>query len=456
MSARLLPVAAQASELAKASRRLSSQVVRTSAQGPTLWFPRRGFERESFGLKWFPNREALFESIPAVGPKPVFVAAPYEYEASDSAGLMQARKYAAFASYADYWDLINEFEREEKPQSLHEVFTSEQARCLYFDLDGHPGYKSAHRDLMLWLQLFVRWFFNGDLLGWAPSDPEPVVLASAEPSKYSCHVVFPQVQFRSHEHQSEYMPALLSALPALEVDLGGQESVPVLDRLVDRVPYTSFQLLRGPYACKLKTGELRYDTRLEPDMFFRNDELTCFAGNVDSDYSLVLPKLSELLEQNTALKDLCSRQVERVNINSSRPPSPQSAQDLAALYQDCFRKRHMGGVLYLASMTAVEQFEACLAHLHPDRASDWYSWFRISGVTCRLLDNHVSDLYLQARIWKAHFAWSQGYHSFDEDENINLVEQARGRFVPGINLLVELVQHDNPGLEVYDRRFKCW
>eukprot|EP00930_Biecheleria_cincta_P073788 TRINITY_DN61075_c0_g1_i1.p1 TRINITY_DN61075_c0_g1~~TRINITY_DN61075_c0_g1_i1.p1 ORF type:complete len:465 (-),score=58.58 TRINITY_DN61075_c0_g1_i1:51-1445(-) len=457
MSLRLVP---RAFEVAKTQRRVSSKVVRTSAPGPTLWFPKRGFEPRSFGLDWFPNAEALFESIPAVGPRPVCVAAPYESETHEledrSGGIRQARKYAMFPSHADYWDFIDECEREERPQSLQEIFLSEQPRCLYFDLDGHPAYKRAHKDLMRWLQLFVRWFFSGDQLGWAQNDPEPVVLTSAEPSKYSCHVMFPQVQFSSHAHQCEYISALLGALPALEVDLEGRMTVQVLDRLVDRVPYSKFQCFRGPYACKLKTGELCYDTRLEPEMFFHGDELTCFAGHVDSGYSLPLPKLSELLEWNKELKDFCSRQQERLrdDSSSSRFFSPASSQNQANLYRVCFQKRHLTSQLNLAGRTEIERFEACLEHLHPDRASDRYSWWTISGVTSSLLQDYGSDDAARARIWKAHFGWSSGYTWFDKDENIDMVERANGKRTSGIRLLSNLVKHDNPGLEVRDEHFR--
>lgn len=456
MSRRLLSASARALQVVGTQRQISSQVARSQKPGSTLWFPKRGFKQQEFGLNWFPRKEALVESIPipAVGPRPVLVAADYEFELMDeqfdSAVLRKVKKYSAFPSHRDYWDFINQLERQERPQNLYEILAEEQPRCLYFDLDGHQSYRIAHKDIIHWLQLFVRWFFSGDKLGWAPSYPEPVVLTSAQPSKYSCHVIFPQVQFDNYEHQSEYMTALLAALPTLVVDLEGQKSVPVLDRIVDRVPYTRFQLFRGPFACKLKTGELCFDTRLQPEGFFRNDELTCFAGHTNSDYSLPLPSLSELLEWNKELEDHHSRQLERVH---NRGGGTSLGHGREALYRDCFLKRHQQGQMDLAGKTPVEQFEDCLQRLHPDRASDWWSWFRISGVTFKLLEDCGLEDSARARIWKAYVDWSRCYNGFDMDENIDMVSKARGKRVSGMKFLVALVQHDNPGLEVRSSLF---
>lgn len=426
-----------------------------SSRGPNLWLPRRGFQRREYGLDWYPSKDALLEA----GASPVLVAASYEYEAmdreGDGASLKTARKYASFPSHWEYWDTIREHEKHERPQNLHEIFNEDQPRCLYFDLDGHPSYKSAHKDIIRWLQLFVRWCFSGDRLGWMDTEPEPVVLSSSEPSKYSCHVVFPQIQFASYTQQCEYMPTILAALPSLVVDIEGEESVPVLERLVDRVPYTKFQLFRGPYACKLKQGELRYETRLEPEDYFRRDQLTCFAGYVDTDYALELPALSKLLEWNEELQICHEKQSQRVFASRDTRDSISSVYDQTTLFVERFQMRHRGASrLDLAGLTPLEQFEACLQHLHPDRAADWWSWFRISGVTYTLLEKYRADDVALARIWKAHMDWSSSYVWFDETENVETVMKASDRPVSGMSLLFKLARHDNPALEVRESLWK--
>eukprot|EP00931_Biecheleriopsis_adriatica_P075415 TRINITY_DN49282_c0_g1_i1.p1 TRINITY_DN49282_c0_g1~~TRINITY_DN49282_c0_g1_i1.p1 ORF type:complete len:471 (-),score=82.66 TRINITY_DN49282_c0_g1_i1:73-1485(-) len=440
--------AARSTEGATVAHRQISTSWSRSSRGPNLLLPRRGFQRREYGLDWYPSKESLFEAG-ATPESSVLVAASYEYEAMDREGfgasLKQARKYAAFPSHWEYWDCIQQHDRAERPHNLHEIFVEDQPRCLYFDLDGHPVHKGAHRDITRWLQLFVHWFFSGDRLGWTDTDPEPVVLTSPDPAKYSCHIVFPQIQFSSYQQQSEYMPTLLAALPSLVVDLEGEESVPILDRLVDRVPYSKFQLFRGPLACKLKQGELRYDTRLEPEDFFISNELTCFAGHIDTDYSLELPPLAKLLEWNQELRHHHEKQSRRVFSCTDTLPS---VQDQSVLYQERFQRRLHSNKLDLAGLTPVEQFEACLERLHPDRAEDWWSWFRICGVTCRLLEEYGANEEVRRRIWKAHMDWSSAYPWFEEDENVDMVLKAQGRSSSGIGLLMKLVRHDNPDLDV--------
>merc|ERR1712151_964754 len=124
-----------------------------------------------------------------------------------------------FLNHRDYLDCLNYFEALACRHSLHELVLEHQPRCLYFDLDGVPEHKDLHENIISWLQSFVRWFFSGDSLNWAPEYPEPVVLRSSSPEKFSCHVVFPQIQFRDFAHQSDYLPFLLEALGALQVDL---------------------------------------------------------------------------------------------------------------------------------------------------------------------------------------------------------------------------------------------
>merc|ERR1712113_1273134 len=103
--------------------------------------------------------------------------------------------------------------------------------------------------------------------------------------------------------QTEYITILLSALPALKVHLEGGESVPILQQVVDRGPYTSFQLFRGPYACKMTVGgSFRPETRFEPEGYLHSDPLTCFVGHVEADQALQLPTVQQILSMNEEVR----------------------------------------------------------------------------------------------------------------------------------------------------------
>jgi len=382
------------------------------------------------------------------GPGPVLVGTSYEYRLADvdSCSVKQARKYSSFQNHDAYWECLDHHNIEGIDHNLHEIFPADRPRCLYFDLDGPTGYREAHREIITLLQYFVRWFFDGDRHDWAQQDPEPLVLVSHDPNKYSCHIVFPQVQFRDFEHQSEYIQVLLNALPLVTLDFEGGESVPILARVVDPAVYSKFQLFRGPYACKLKSGLLRPETKLEPEDCFRSDPLAVFAGRIEQDYALELPPVSQLLRNNEVLRHHHETKRWQIMASSVTPGAPSdgvSPQDQALLYDLGFQRKD-GGTIDLAGLSDLEQFEQTLRYIHPDRASQWWSWFRISGVTCKMLQRYAHDPEARRRIWEAHFAWSRSYPGFDAAENVDMVENAYGKRISGLPLLMRLVHFDNP------------
>lgn len=416
-------------------------------RSPGLWKPQRGFQRRDYGLQWHSTKESLL----ADGPGPVLVGTSYEYDAQGASGesaVRQAKKYASVQTHTELWDIICRHEWLDRPHNLHEVFLDSQPRNLYFDLDGEPGYRAIHPEIINWLRVFVRWFFSGDRLGWADSDPEPLVLMTENPAKYSCHVVFPQIHFANYAQQCEYMQIMLNALPALVAELEGGESVPILEKVVDRVPYTKFQLFRGPYACKLTSGVLRRETRLEPEGHFRDDPLAAFASRVNEDYALELPPTARLLEWNEELRFFNERQQSLVSAANGGTMGQVSPQDMANLYTPTFQTGRSGGILDFAGLSDLEQYEVAMQHLNPDRALQWWSWFRMSGVTYTMLDRYKDNADARKRIWKAHFAWSSKYPGFCEDENVNSVMKCQGSRVSGLQLLFQLVRFDNPGMEV--------
>eukprot|EP00932_Pfiesteria_piscicida_P016178 SRR837773.3114.p1 GENE.SRR837773.3114~~SRR837773.3114.p1 ORF type:complete len:312 (+),score=53.83 SRR837773.3114:399-1334(+) len=299
------------------------------------------------------------------------------------------------------------------------------------------------------LTSFVSWFFDkrGD---WQCEALEPVVLTSGDPSKYSAHVVYPQVQFKNYKNQSEYMSVMLSALSAVQVDRPDGSSKALLAELVDTAPYSPFQLLRGPYACKLKNGELDRESCLEPEGHFRSDPLAYFAGHVDAEYALPLPSVGNLLSVNEELRHYRERYLAGLRHSSGSRPGRCSFQDEANLFHLFFSMAGDEGVLDLSRLSDVEKYEVALERLHHHRASQWWSWFRISGVTNDMLRRYGSDPELSRRIWSAHMKWSSGFPDFDEKENKEMVFSCDGRPVSGLNLLLRLLRFDNPGLNVIE------
>jgi len=420
-----------------------------SSLQPGPWRPALGFRQFDYGLDWYSSKD---EAVKASEGR-VLVCSSYEYESlgSGSKSLRRAMRYASFSSYYEYWDCISRYQKGGRPQNLHEVLMSTNPRCLYFDLDGDSRFKSVQNEIVEWLRQYVRWFFSGDRLGWDLSDPKPVVLVSSEPSKYSCHVVFPQLQFADHASQHVYLPALLTALPALEVDAEDEDKLAILQVLVDRMPYTKFQPLRGPYACKLKDRELHTDTQLVPeDSFFQSDPLTCFAGYVEPSYALPMPPLAQLLQWNRDISDFEKQHRERIAApDGGKSISPQ---DAANLYDSAFQQPQ-GGILDLAGQDDIAVYEQALKWIHPERALQYWSWFRICGVTCSMLEQHADDAAAQTRIWGAHRSWSSSYPHYSDEENLQTVEKARGKRPSGVALLRRLVRFDNPNMDI---RFAIW
>mmetsp|Transcript_53728 Transcript_53728/g.136321 ORF Transcript_53728/g.136321 Transcript_53728/m.136321 type:complete len:487 (-) Transcript_53728:68-1528(-) len=401
-----------------------------------------GFKHREYGLQWYPSRDALLEADPG----PVLVGTSYEYAKGER--VTQARKYSAFQSHEDYFEVINDRLNDGLLHNLHEVMQETEARCLYFDLDGPPSYRAIHNTIISLLRQYVWWFFGGERRAWRPEALEPVVLTSEDPNKYSAHVVFPEVQFRDHAHQEEYIKVLLSALPALTVDMPDGSKLPLLEKIVDCMPYSRFQLFRGPYACKLKQGQLMADTCLEPEGYFRSDPLAAFASHVDPGYALPLPSVEQLLAENEELRHFRNSRSRLISLSARRGQNGMvSSQDEANLFQPLFQMPG-DGELDLVGMTDVEQFETALKWLHPHRATQFWSWFRLSGVTYSMLARYTDNPGARRRILDAHFAWSRGYESFDKEENVNMIEKSQGRPVSGLSLLMRLARFDNPDMTV--------
>lgn len=412
-----------------------------------------GFRRFELGMEWFPTKDALLDAAPG----PVLVGSSYSYlnhRGKSKGDLKQARKYAAFSSHWEYWEKISDCHKQGLQQNLHEVLPAFQPRCLYFDLDGDVNFSPLHMEIVEWLRSYVRWFFQGERMEWEDAAPEPVVLRSGDCSKYSCHVVFPQIQFRNYAQQREYMIRLLSGLSLMKLELTEGRQLHILQEVVDRVPYMPFQLFRGPYASKLKSNILEPQTQLLPEEFFRESQLSCFASHVDPDYALPLATAQELLDWNIKLQELLLERNAKVENACGTWQAPYVPHDLdfVNLYDPMFQQRG-GGFLDLAGRTEVEVYEECLKQLHPNRCNQFWTWFRISGVTCWMLERFGHTSETRSRIWAAHHEWSRGYPYYCEVENMDRVYEGEGKRLPSLSLLRRLVRFDNPDMSV---RWSTW
>eukprot|EP00746_Dinoflagellata_sp_MGD_P005264 gnl/MRDRNA2_/MRDRNA2_110201_c0_seq1.p1 gnl/MRDRNA2_/MRDRNA2_110201_c0~~gnl/MRDRNA2_/MRDRNA2_110201_c0_seq1.p1 ORF type:complete len:618 (+),score=94.58 gnl/MRDRNA2_/MRDRNA2_110201_c0_seq1:244-1854(+) len=368
----------------------------------------------------------------------------------------QVKKFSAFATHYDYWDTVTRHLKSQEPQGLYEALQEDQPRCLYFDLDGRPELRGMHEDIVELLRYFVRWTLGGESLGWGVEDPIPVTLSSQDPNKYSCHVVFPQIQFANHKHMREFVEPILRTLPMLTIEEDGNP-VPLLDLVVDRVPYMRFQLLRGPFACKLKDGLLRPDTCLRPDdeEYFRDNPLSCFAGYLEDDFKLPMLALDQLMESIPEVHEAELRTCNataRVNgsiasLSSDGDWTP-SLNDMTLLYTEEFQMRNTIRSQDFSCKSPIEVYETALQMLHPARASQFWSWFRISGVTYSMLERYNDDSDAKDRIWQAHRNWSRSYHRYDDEENVDSVLRSSGKRVSGLQLLVKLAKWDNPDANI--------
>jgi len=414
---------------------------------------RRGFRKYEHNLEWHKSLAQLYERT-TVSDDSVLVASPYEYEADaretpflrDRQGFVgQAMKYSMFHSHEELWEEIENHRDRGQVQLFNEVLEESRPRCLYFDLDGDAAYNGSqsHASLITLLRLSVRLFFRGDELGWNIEEPEPVVMTSCRPDKYSCHVLFPQIQFANYVHQNQYIPSLLRFAQEASFELKGQGTRQVLKHVLDAAVYKKLQLLRGPWACKLKGGNIDTATRMEPEEPYWGDDLTCFASYVKPEYALELPSMDEIVERNPLVKSI---------LQDSAASSFDRRED-ASIFSPDFQTQSGPKFLDLAGLTQLERYETCMERLQPERACDWWSWFRVSGVTSTMLDKYQDDDVARQRIWDTHCRWSSQYPNFCEQENLEIVMKAQERRTPGVKLLVEVLEHDYPGLEV---RQEAW
>lgn len=183
-----------------------------------------------------------------------------------------------------------------------------------------------------------------------------------------------------------------------------------LGQVVDRHPYSSFQLFRAPYACKLRASGYAAETALEPEALPHGSELALFASHCDA--ALAAP----LVPLEARLADPLLEGIDGWRARASHGGCTTAPLDAIALWDPAFQQGRARRI-DLRSLHPVQQFEASLGHLHPQRATQWWTWFRLCGICCQLLEQYSHDQHLSDQTWAAFVQWSSQYPHFDEEEN---------------------------------------
>jgi hypothetical protein len=294
----------------------------------------------------------------------------------------------------------------------------------------------------------VYWFFFRDRGDVSADQIIPVVMTTDSPNKYSCHLVFPQIQFKDQIEQNTYLSTFFKCLNSIQDDFS------FLPRLVDKQPYGVFQCFRGPRACKvdcmLEDAPLKEDSALIPQEFFNGDELTGFIGYVNPAYKISLEPLEQIVEQSDFKKAHHCEYIER----SSPSDYSQEFRDdisrvsLLGLFVDEFIKDEPAKILEIPEGDAADEFQIYLNNLHPDRAHHYLSWRWISNVAYRLIADDIDNAEYKEKVMSIFLNWASAYPYYDEQENVRMVEMWARYNQRTLGFIYDLVTYDNPGVEI--------
>lgn len=288
-------------------------------------------------------------------------------------------------------------DQENGGHNLHEVLDCIQPRCLYFDCDAKgenvTWASDNHEEIINDLCCHIANTFKLGSEYFRRKFNEPVVLSNRDPTKYSVHIVFPQLQFKDARQQNEYLFLLERTLPANSH----------LRKVVDLQVYSKFQLFRTLYASKLDAGtsRLRPETALQPvsGYPFRGDDLTCFAGHVAQRHKEpLLLSPCELLQKDPHLLQLLKEEAHRRAIGkrggNGGPSAPgcdialEISEFIVVKKEETSSSSAVDDDLLLApriDFSAIRRpstrFRVALHNIHPGRGNQFWSWFRLAGVT---------------------------------------------------------------------------
>jgi len=396
-------------EYARREKRNSWDGFRSTDERQVWWFPKKQpmlLERQNSGMSM--NTPIISESY-------IYFPNP------DGPGKMVFK----YANVGEGYDTLLElcsrhYETEEEPPHLFEVLYETSPRCLYFDLDGNPDKREMEDELFSLLTKYVEQEFEMENL-------TPVLVRSFDTQKFSCHIIFPEIQFADLEHQSQYVPRLLYHMAEFSEPLA---------EVVDPNPYSKFQLFRLPWSVKLslKRGLIK-ESLFVPKQPFKDDWKTVFAGYTNPAYRRPLP----------VAKPWEPKRVRRLGFSVG-------LSDINCLYLEKFLQPEKAGTFEFP-VDNLEAFRVGLNLINPLRASHWWSWFRLCGVTYRLMhpvefnDNTVENARAEEYL-QVFLEWSKQYPNYDECENLDMIYRCHGvkRISSGMTLR-NVAMFDNPTME---------
>jgi len=388
------------------------------------------------GVGWFYKKDLLMDdrSRHKTPPQEPIVAENFFYPQTDklyprTIKTKMAFRYGTIHGGHDRLLYLIENARDSVQMShrLFEVLDESSPRCLYFDLDGDVKYREREDFIIHELKTYVEREFECEFL-------TPVIIRSQDQSKFSCHLIFPEIQFANHTHQLQYVPRLLYHLKDFS-----QELVEV----VDRAPYSRFQNFRLPWAVKLSLKDgIKPNSRFDPNKPYLDDWKTIFAGYTNPAYRRKLP---------AAKAWIMTGPITRLRIRSPH----ERASDINCLYLEKFLQNEPKGVCELPDLHTdqVAWFQFCLDRINPSRADHWWSWFRLCGMVYRIM--HPDEWDVDAvenphadTILEIFLKWSSSYKDYNRQENIDLINGARGKErISGPRLLKNIIMFDNPNIE---------
>lgn len=395
------------------------------------------------GLTWFPEKRSLIENAPKDWRlRPIVAescmkpsapkAASQVFKSRKSAGMQLVKRYAFVESH----DCLRQLSQQQRPTNFFEVLHYESPRSLYFDLDGAPVHRAKQEEILDALTSYVEKEFEQTKL-------RPVVKQNKDAKKFSCHVIFPEIQFADHAHQTQYVPRLVNNMP---------DFLSILGEVVDPIPYSKFQLLRAPWAAKLSTENMRLqsETMFEPtpmsSELYEEDPNIVFASYCGKEYRRTLPPPKPFI----------------VNFNN-RSLLRGVGQGLpSCLFVPEFTQLEARGLHLFPQLDPVGQLREALALLHPKRASHYYSWLKITGIVAHFFHDTAPVCTLQEwtrfsdeefakrnpEVLELFYEWSSQYPDFNEYENLKLLRQQHiktiERRINGWFLLRKMLLFDNP------------
>eukprot|EP00916_Digyalum_oweni_P024589 GHVL01040659.1.p1 GENE.GHVL01040659.1~~GHVL01040659.1.p1 ORF type:complete len:698 (-),score=97.88 GHVL01040659.1:257-2350(-) len=365
--------------------------------------------------------------------------------------------------------------------NIHEILLQTSPRVLYFDLEGKTELFNCHTAIIEQLIDVV-----GYVLNITNPLPKPEVLNASRSSRYSAHVLFPEIQFKDHTHQTAFISLILNSIYFINpknysrrclseynhyIDTSngqGEGRTGPLYHVIDKATYSTFQNFRAPLSFKHAHLEnlnniinlnniLDLDTQLRREKGwndFNNDNLS-FVGFTDPSIVREIPvsqeKVQERYYELTGGGSLISYSPKfRKNRNNSLKPD----WFRNSLSLEEFKQYNKEGTLNFSEMDDSEIFKEILKNISPYRAEHFESWFKICFATsCLMKEYNYINSDVVDTIKETFLDWScssKHYGAQYRKENTKFLSDALATdwSVPAQGMLLKILKFDNPDMQI--------